>query len=59
MCHPTLKKVPPPMVASRPRDSFRTQLSYLCFTRALGESRWLIVGCYDGSRHKKGRKPLN
>ena len=31
-----------------------TRLSYICFIRVLDGGRWVMVGCYNGSRYKKG-----
>ena len=39
-------------------DILCTQLYYVCFIGVLDEGCWAIVGCYNGSRYKKGWKPL-
>ena len=33
-----------------------TQMYYICFIRVLAGRRWIIVGCYHGSRYKKRLK---
>ena len=39
-------------------DILCAQLYYTCFIRVLDGVRWVRLGCYNGSRCKKGRKPL-
>jgi len=38
-------------------DVLCTRLYYIWFIRVIDEGRWVIVGCYDGSRYSKGWKP--
>jgi len=38
-------------------DILCTQLHYICFAGVLDAVRWVVTGCCNGSRYKKGWKP--
>jgi len=39
-------------------DILSTQLYYICFIRVIHGGLWVILGCFNRSRCKKGWKPL-